>query len=40
MVSIADLCDGISKDDQPYTFSSFFRGANATNIQGTGLGSY
>ena len=38
MVSIADQGIGISKDDQPHLLSSFFRGANATNIQGTGLG--
>jgi signal transduction histidine kinase len=29
---------GISKEDQAHLFSSFFRGANAANIQGTGLG--
>jgi len=37
-VSITDRGIGISKDDQPHLLSSFFRGANATNIQGTGLG--
>ena len=37
-VSIADKGIGISKEDQLHLFSSFFRGANATNIQGTGLG--
>jgi PAS domain S-box-containing protein len=29
---------GISEADQENLFSSFYRGANATNIQGTGLG--
>ncbi len=29
---------GISAEDQQHLFSSFFRGANVTNIQGTGLG--
>ncbi|WP_207515676.1 sensor histidine kinase [Longitalea luteola] len=29
---------GISEDDQQHMFVSFFRGRNATNIQGTGLG--
>jgi PAS domain S-box-containing protein len=29
---------GISADDQLHLFTSFFRGANVTNIQGTGLG--
>ena len=28
----------ISKEDQEHLFSSFFRGKNALNIQGTGLG--
>lgn len=37
-VSVTDRGIGISKEDQPHLFSSFFRGANATNIQGTGLG--
>jgi len=35
------VCDegiGIPKEDQGHLFSSFFRSANATNIQGTGLG--
>jgi PAS domain S-box-containing protein len=38
IVSVADHGIGISKEDQAHLFSSFFRGANATNIQGTGLG--
>jgi len=29
---------GISKDDQQHLAERFFRGANAVNIQGTGLG--
>jgi len=29
---------GISDDDQIHLFSSFFRGKNVLNIQGTGLG--
>ncbi len=37
-ISIIDQGIGISADDQEHLFSSFFRGANATNIQGTGLG--
>jgi PAS domain S-box-containing protein len=38
IVSVVDHGIGISKEDQAHLFSSFFRGANATNIQGTGLG--
>jgi len=37
-ISVIDRGIGISKDDQEHLFSSFFRGANAANIQGTGLG--
>ncbi|MEP7375222.1 MAG: PAS domain-containing sensor histidine kinase [Chitinophagaceae bacterium] len=37
-ISIADQGIGIAEEDQRHLFSSFFRGANATNIQGTGLG--
>ena len=37
-ISIADRGIGIAEEDQQHLFSSFFRGANATNIQGTGLG--
>lgn len=36
--SVADDGIGISEEDQQHLFSSFFRGANAVNIQGTGLG--
>ena len=38
IISVADQGIGISEEDQGHLFSSFFRGANATNIQGTGLG--
>ena len=37
-IKIADQGLGISKEDQEYLFSSFFRGANVINIQGSGLG--
>ena len=37
-IEIKDQGIGIGKDDQEHLFSSFFRGANAINIQGTGLG--
>lgn len=37
-ISIIDQGIGIPKEDQQHLFSSFFRGANANNIQGTGLG--
>jgi signal transduction histidine kinase len=37
-VSIQDEGMGISEEDKEHLFSSFFRGRNATNIQGTGLG--
>ncbi len=38
LITVKDEGIGISNDDQQHLFSSFFRGANATNIQGTGLG--
>ena len=38
VVSIQDTGIGIAVEDQQHLFSSFFRGANASNIQGTGLG--
>ncbi len=38
IVSVIDQGIGISDDDKAHLFSSFFRAANATNIQGTGLG--
>jgi PAS domain S-box-containing protein len=37
-LSVTDKGIGISEEDQKHLFERFFRGANATNIQGTGLG--
>ncbi len=37
-IEIKDEGIGISEADQANLFTSFFRGTNATNIQGTGLG--
>jgi PAS domain S-box-containing protein len=37
-LSVADEGIGISSEDQQHLFSSFFRGGNAMNIEGTGLG--
>lgn len=37
-INIRDKGIGISREDQEHLFSSFFRGKNATNIKGTGLG--
>ena len=37
-IVIKDEGIGISDEDQQHLFERFFRGANATNIQGTGLG--
>ena len=37
-ISVEDQGIGISEEDQQHLFSSFFRGTNATNIQGTGMG--
>ena len=37
-IAIKDEGIGIGEDDQEHLFDSFFRAANATNIQGTGLG--
>jgi PAS domain S-box-containing protein len=37
-VSVEDKGIGISAEDQQHLFSSFFRGANVINIEGTGLG--
>jgi PAS domain S-box-containing protein len=37
-ISVKDKGIGISKDDQKHLFERFFRGHNAMNIQGTGLG--
>lgn len=38
VLSVKDYGMGISKDDQKHLMERFFRGANAGNIQGTGLG--
>lgn len=38
IIDVIDEGIGISDEDQQLLFSSFFRGSNATNIQGTGLG--
>ena len=38
VIEVKDEGIGIGVEDQAHLFSSFFRGANATNIQGTGLG--
>lgn len=38
VLSIKDKGIGISSEDQQHLFERFFRGANVTNIQGTGLG--
>jgi PAS domain S-box-containing protein len=37
-ITVADKGIGIGEEDQLHLFSSFFRGGNAINIQGTGLG--
>lgn len=37
-ISVKDQGIGISEEDRGHLFSSFFRGRNAINIQGTGLG--
>jgi PAS domain S-box-containing protein len=37
-LSVKDNGIGISKEDQQHLMERFFRGTNATNIQGTGLG--
>ncbi|HUC80471.1 MAG TPA: ATP-binding protein [Flavisolibacter sp.] len=38
VIAVKDKGIGISAEDQQHLFSSFFRGKNALNIQGTGLG--
>lgn len=38
ILSVTDTGIGISDEDQQHLFERFFRGANAVNIQGTGLG--
>jgi len=37
-IIVKDSGIGISEEDQTHLFSRFYRGSNATNIQGTGLG--
>ena len=37
-ITVSDEGMGIPKEDQQHLFERFFRGGNATNIQGTGLG--
>lgn len=37
-IDVSDHGIGISKEDQKHLFERFFRGHNATHIQGTGLG--
>ncbi|MES1249887.1 MAG: HAMP domain-containing sensor histidine kinase, partial [Chitinophaga rupis] len=37
-ITVRDNGIGISDEDQQHLFSSFFRGTNAVNIDGTGLG--
>ena len=37
-IAIQDNGIGIAEEDIPYLFDTFFRGKNASNIQGTGLG--
>jgi PAS domain S-box-containing protein len=38
VIDVKDEGIGIGEEDMEHLFSSFFRGANAVNIQGTGLG--
>ena len=38
ILSVKDHGMGISKEDQKHLMERFFRGDNAANIQGTGLG--
>ncbi len=38
IITVKDCGLGISEEDQEHLFERFFRGANVTNIQGTGLG--
>jgi signal transduction histidine kinase len=38
LITVEDNGIGITDEDQQHLFSSFFRGKNAINIQGTGLG--
>jgi PAS domain S-box-containing protein len=38
LISVSDQGIGIPEEDQEHLFTSFFRGRNVINIQGTGLG--
>jgi PAS domain S-box-containing protein len=38
LMSVTDKGIGIPEEDQQHLFGRFFRGSNATNVQGTGLG--
>ena len=38
ILQVKDQGIGIAKEDMPHLFSTFYRGKNAVNIQGTGLG--
>ena len=38
IVEVKDQGIGIAKEDMQHMFSTFYRGRNAVNIQGTGLG--
>jgi PAS domain S-box-containing protein len=40
LLAVKDSGIGISKEDQKHLMERFFRGANAGNVQGTGLGLY
>ena len=40
ILSVKDYGIGISKEDQKHLMERFFRGTNAGNVQGTGLGLY
>jgi signal transduction histidine kinase len=37
-LKVADQGIGMSREDQQHLFERFYRGANTSNIQGTGLG--
>ena len=38
VIKVVDNGIGITKDDQEHLMDRFFRGSNAVNVQGTGLG--
>lgn len=39
-VSVRDHGDGIPDEDLPFVFDKFYRGSNAENVEGSGLGLY